>query len=360
VLPEEVWRAATRAYRSLIEELPVVTRLLLLDPISTVFVSPQVEGLTGYPLDRWIDEPELWLSAIHDDDRERMSAVTADHAANGTPISEEYRMSAPDDRIVWIREESRVIPDASGRPVASQGILLDVTERKRVEQDLETNVRFRQALASRLVNAEEDERARVAAEIFDGPIQALSELKPRLQVFIQGLADAKESAELTDIAATMDRAIDRLGLVVSELHPPLRDASGLISLVRFMLRELAEFAGVASHLDERIRDELSPETCRIVYRIFNECLINIRKHARARNVVVAMESTTAGILVAVEDNGTGFDVARVDEDPANHIGVQLMRERAEAAGGWYRQESTPGLGTTTRFWIPSSPVYQGG
>lgn len=180
-------------------------------------------------------------------------------------------------------------------------------------------------------------------------------MRLRLDLFAQGLADEHQSAELNDVAGTMDRAIQRLGLAVSELHPPLRDAIGLISVIRFMLRELAEFAGIETHLDERLSEELSPETCGIVYRIVNECLTNIRKHARARNVVVAMESSVAGILVAVEDNGTGFDKGRIEHDPVNHIGLQLMRERAEAAGGWYRVESVPGRGTTIELWLPASP-----
>ena len=127
----------------------------------------------------------------------------------------------------------------------------------------------------------------------------------------------------------------------------------LIEEIRSMLRELTN-EGVISHLDDRIRDDLSPMMSGIVFQVVNECLTNIRKHARARNVVVAMESSANGILVAVEDNGTGFDVARIDQDPAHHIGLELMRERAEAVGGWYRVESAPGRGTTTEFWIPSS------
>jgi signal transduction histidine kinase len=133
----------------------------------------------------------------------------------------------------------------------------------------------------------------------------------------------------------------------------------LISVIGFLLRDLAELGGVVTHLDERVSGQLSPETCTIVYRILNESLTNIRKHARARNVVVAMESSEDGILVAVEDDGAGFDIARIDQDPASSIGLQLMRERAESAGGWYRQESGPVRGTTIEFWIPSSPVREG-
>jgi PAS domain S-box-containing protein len=355
---ENLLRAVAGGYWELIERLPTVTRLLWLNPFSTLHVSPQVEALTGYPPGRWIDDPHLWLQTVHDDDRERVLALTAEHLAQGTPISEEYRIWALDGRVVWIREESRIIPDESGHPVASQSILLDVTERKRLEQGLKDNVELRRAFVDRLVKAEENERARVAAEIYDGPIQFLSELKLRLYLFIQRLADEQKAAELTEVAEAMDRTTHRLGLVVSELRPAMQDISGLTSEVRFMLRELVEYEEIVTHLDERVSDELTPETCRIVYRIVNESLTNIRKHARARNVVVAMESSEGGILVTVEDNGTGFDVAGIDRDPVNHIGLLLMRERAEAAGGRFRVDSTIGEGTTIEFWIPSIPVNE--
>ena len=350
---EELLRAAAGGYRSLIEELPAVPRLLSLDPLSTLYVSPQIESLTGFPPERLIDDPDLWLQVIHDEDRERIRAVLADHAVAGTPISEEYRMSAEGGRIVWVREESRAIADDTGRPVASQGILLDITDRKLLEEELESNVELRRALASRLVRTEEDERARIATEIFGGPIQVLSQLKIRVDELIPDLSDERQAAELTDVADTMERAIDRLGLIVSELRPPLRDASGLISVIRFLLRELAESGDVTPHLDDRVREEVSPETGAVVYRLINESLANVRKHALARNVVVAMESSEGGILVTVEDNGKGFDVARIEQDPAHHIGLQLMRERAEGAGGRYSVESAFGDGTTVEFWIPS-------
>lgn len=142
---EALLREAAGGYRELTEELPAIFRLLLLDPMSTLDVSPQVQALTGHPPQRLIDDPGLWLQVIHDDDRERVRAILAGHAASGTPISEEYRMSVSGDRIIWVREESRVITDDSGRPVASQGILLDVTEHKRVEQELANTVELRSA-----------------------------------------------------------------------------------------------------------------------------------------------------------------------------------------------------------------------
>jgi PAS domain S-box-containing protein len=126
-------REVAGGYRSLIEELPAVTRLLWLDPLTTLYVSPHIEEHTGYPPKRWIDDPNLWIQAIHDDDRGQMLAVFAEHVANGTPISEEYRVVAPDGHIVFLREESRIVLDRSGRRVASQSVLLDVTEGKRVE-----------------------------------------------------------------------------------------------------------------------------------------------------------------------------------------------------------------------------------
>ena len=125
--------------------------------------------------------------------------------------------------------------------------------------------------------------------------------------------------------------------------------------IRQLLQDIIEPSGIATHLDDRLVEEPSPETRTVLYRIVKEALINVQQHARARSVVMAVDQHENGVLVTIEDNGNGFDPVGVFELSDEHLGLRVMRERAQMSGGWLRANSAAGYGTTIEFWIPSLP-----
>jgi PAS domain S-box-containing protein len=137
---------AEKRYRDLIEQLPLITYID--EPIATapsVYVSPQVEALLGYAPDEWLADRELFPKLLHPDDRER---VIADHArafeVGDSRWSFEYRLLARDGRTVWIRDDAVVVRDDEGRPLYTQGFMMDISERKLAEQALrKSEERFR-------------------------------------------------------------------------------------------------------------------------------------------------------------------------------------------------------------------------
>ncbi|HEY6583599.1 MAG TPA: ATP-binding protein [Gaiellaceae bacterium] len=128
-------RHAEAKYRSLTEQLPLVTYLQSLDgELETTFVSPQIDRLVGYTADEWLEDPGLFLRVVHPEDREEVAG--AREAAESTRgIKSTYRMVARDGRVVWVREEATVVLDEFGNPLYIQGYLLDVSERKAAEQE---------------------------------------------------------------------------------------------------------------------------------------------------------------------------------------------------------------------------------
>jgi signal transduction histidine kinase len=112
--------------------------------------------------------------------------------------------------------------------------------------------------------------------------------------------------------------------------------------------------GIATHLDDRVSEEPSVETRTVVCHIIRDALVNVMQHAHARSVVIAMETDHGGVRVALEDDGVGFDAATAFDVPSLHLGLRVMRERAERSGGWLRVDSATGRGATINFWIPSS------
>jgi PAS domain S-box-containing protein len=134
---EELLQGAEERYRTLVEQLPIVTYIDALDHVSSsIYMSPQVEELLGYSVEEWQADPELFVKILHDDDRERVLQEVVRTNASTEPFVEEYRMIARDGRVVWVRDAAVAIRDARGVPAESQGYLLDITDRKVVEEEL--------------------------------------------------------------------------------------------------------------------------------------------------------------------------------------------------------------------------------
>jgi PAS domain S-box-containing protein len=128
---------AERRYRTLIEQLPLVTYIDNLDDSSSsIYISPQAEELLGYPTLAWLSDPEFFPKVLHPDDRERVLAQHREAFAKGESFTAEYRLVARDGHIVWVQDHVMVARDENERPIHAQGFLLDITERKQAENEL--------------------------------------------------------------------------------------------------------------------------------------------------------------------------------------------------------------------------------
>jgi PAS domain S-box-containing protein len=140
---------AESRYRALVEKMPAV--IYTWDPrspagtMATPYVSPQIEQILGFTAQEWTEDPALWIRRVHDEDRERVLAASDLADRTGKPLTIEYRHIRKDGTVIWVQEEAVTIErDRHGRPSLSQGVMYDVTERKRAEQDLaETEARYR-------------------------------------------------------------------------------------------------------------------------------------------------------------------------------------------------------------------------
>jgi diguanylate cyclase (GGDEF)-like protein/PAS domain S-box-containing protein len=143
---EEALREAEARYRTLVEQIPAVTYIDPVDdPDTSLYTSPQIEEMLGYTPEEWQNE-KLWPKRLHPDDRERVLAADERfESGGGEPFREEYRLRAKDGSVVWVREEAVLVEDEAGKPLYWQGVIFDITERKRAEQRL-THQAFRDAL----------------------------------------------------------------------------------------------------------------------------------------------------------------------------------------------------------------------
>lgn len=215
---------------------------------------------------------------------------------------------------------------------------------------------MRSRLLSRLATIQEDERRRIARELHDQTGQELTVLTLGLQALREksesngAVADALKS--LQDLAEGIGRSTHQLA---SDLRPAALDDLGLETALRHAVEQWAEQARVPADVHFALGpDRLPPDVETHVYRITMEALANVRKHAAAARVSVVLERRRDQLLVIVEDNGRGFDLAavRAAAGAGHKLGLFGMRERAALVGGTLNVETGPGQGTTVFVRLP--------
>lgn len=177
-LAEEALQRSNARFRALVEHAPaVVYEMSLDDERQTLYVSPQVEDLFGYSRQEWLDQPDIWTELLHPEDREIELAAHDLHNETGEPWSQEYRLIASDGHVVWVRDQAVLVRDQTGQPPRWQGIMLDITSQKELEErlllmndELELRVTERTtelAEANEMMALEIGERQRMETELRD-------------------------------------------------------------------------------------------------------------------------------------------------------------------------------------------------
>jgi len=201
-----------------------------------------------------------------------------------------------------------------------------------------------------MVRAQEDERKRIAGDIHDDSLQIMAVAAMRLGMVQDRVGDPDVRKALEQTRQSVQDAVARLRHLLFELRPRTLELEGLVPALQTYLEETLHESGTGFSLSDRLPEPPPPDTGAVVYRIAQEALINVRKHARATNVQVDLEPSDDGVLVRVTDDGTGFDTAATPE--TGHLGLASIRERAEMAEGWARISSEPGTGTVVEAWVP--------
>ncbi len=283
------------------------------------------------------------------------------HVARFGHSSEHSRMMGERGEIKGRRKDGTVFPaEASiskatlaGGEMFFTAILRDITERKRAEEELEQSREELRELAAHLVSVREEERKRIAREVHDELGQALTVLRMGLfwlrnlpcEQAVQAHQKIDELLETTSSTMTTVRRIS------TELRPAMLDSFGLKAALEWQAQEFEKHSGIECVINiSEGADKLPADSSMAVFRIFQEALTNVGRHAEASSVQAALSPSNGGWRLEVVDNGKGFDV------PSQHgkrsLGLVGMRERALHLGGSFEVESTPGQGTRVSAWVP--------
>jgi two-component system sensor histidine kinase UhpB len=264
------------------------------------------------------------------------------------------RIVRPGGEVRYLRSQGEVVRNEAGKPIKILVACVDITEQRHSEAALRQAAQDLHGLTRRLVQAEEAERRRLARELHDRVGQSLSALNINLDII------SRESHALTP--ALRQRLEDSLGLVddtlqsienvMAELRPPLLDEYGLGAALGWHAEEFSRRTGVRVSVNDRdpvAAKNARPEAAVALFRIGQEALNNVLKHAKASSVRVEVSATDEELILDVQDDGQGFELAGAGR---GRWGMTTMRERAEAAGGELHVASVPGEGTRIHARVP--------
>jgi PAS domain S-box-containing protein len=307
--------------------------------------SARWKQMLGYAEDEIEPRISAWERLVHPDDRSRADQAH-DSVARGDRETYEAEFRLRHKQGHYVHVLSRGFPvrrEPGGRVVRIVGTHFDLTERKRAETE-----RARTELLARLVFAQEDERRRIAREMHDQFGEQLTALAQRLRALKTAVGDQDpwraHVEALETIGHQLDRDVDQL---VWELRPTALDDLGLRAALENYVRNWSGRTGVAAtlHMSGLQDDRLPSHAETALYRIAQEALTNVAKHASATAVEVILERRRDHVLLIIEDDGVGFDSAAV-ESAGGGFGLVGMKERAGLVGASLEIESSADQGTT--------------
>ena len=229
------------------------------------------------------------------------------------------------------------------------GVGIDISKRKAAEQALDRQLERLQSLSRQVLEIQETERNALARELHDSVAQDIGAVGLNLTILRRLLPEPLEAAlaqRLDDSQALLEQAAQRLRNVMLELRPPGLDEFGLLAALGEHARRLAHRSGFAVTIDgEEPEPRFAPATAIALFRIAQEALNNIVKHARATQVLIRLSAAGDRMLLEVSDDGIGFDPAARAGRITCGMGMLTMAERAESIGGCCTVEATPGGGT---------------
>jgi len=338
------------------------------------FVSSAIETITGFT----VEECGQWsfselLGHVHPDDRAvilRRRDQFERHCDNGK-LDEliEYRLMRKDGGFRWVSDCGVLVTDAEGAPLYFLGILRDVTELRRVQEELrrgneelerivaERTARLRR-LAAELALSEQRERRRLSDFLHDDLQQVLVAAKFTCEALSAGTPDVSFADGTRRLYVLLTEALEKTRSVSRELVTPLLYMVGLVPALRQMAGQMAQRHGLLVEVEAEDAPDALTETVRFeLFQSVKELLLNVVKHAGADKATVSVRPPHGRFEISVADGGRGFDAeAALSGDGLVHgYGLCRIRERIDAIGGRFSVSSSPGRGTVATLSVFLSP-----
>jgi len=354
-IAERAREKSEQLFRGLLDAAP--DAMVIVDTSGLIqIVNVQAERLFGYSRTELHHQPVDLLVP------ERFRSVHVRHRAGYLSKPMTRPMGASKELYGRRKDGTEVPIDISLSPMQSDAGLLvmaairDLSERREAQKKLDESVAVaeRQRIFARLIAAQEEERLRIASDIHDDTVQAMTATSLRMQQLRRHLTAPDQVELLTRLEDAVRESIVRLRRLMFDLRPASLDRSGLAAALRELTDRLHDETPINFVVVNQLSIEPEGGIRTALYRIAQEALVNVRKHSGATNVTIELRTVAGGCQVIIADEGRGFDVAAIEAKPG-HLGLISMRERAQIGGGWWTIKCPPKGGTTVEFWMPHAP-----
>jgi PAS domain S-box-containing protein len=312
------------------------------------YVNPAFERLTGYTAAEAVGQtPRILKSDAHDASfyRTLWQCISSGGVFRGVLVNRKKDGTR-------YYEEKTITPIRDERGAVSHYVSAgrDVTDRKRAEDEVEQSREALRALAAHLESVREDERARVAREVHDELGQTLTALKFDVHRLVSGPIrdEAALGRRVSAMTELIDQTIASVRRIQTELRPAVLDDLGLVPAIEWQAQQLERRIGIRCRFAARPEDiEPGPDVSIAVFRIVQETLTNVVRHAEAQSVDITLETEADTLTLTVRDDGRGITDAELED--RRSTGLTGMRERARLLGGRLTITGRPGAGTTVRL-----------
>jgi PAS domain S-box-containing protein len=342
-----------RALRRLIENAHDMVYRRRLFPTSTMeYLGGAVSAITGRTAAEFYENPDLPVDCVHPDDRPLV--VTAADTTHVPPVAI-LRWIHPDGRVVHAEHRRVPVYDDAGQLVAIEGIARDVTEFVEGQRRLRESEEQLRQLAARMHDAREAERAQVARELHDELGQTLTALKLDISRMVQVLTPDHLNPAIVDrlqsLIGLSDIGLATVKRIATTLRPPTLDHLGLAEAIHWESLTFKARTGLRCTVrTNKTHSALSAEQQTALFRIFQEALTNVVRHAQASSVHVTLTEQADRFEMSIRDNGRGITEAQTSDPSA--IGLLGMRERTALMGGVFRISGRRGKGTVVSIEVP--------
>lgn len=337
-----------------------------------IFMNPEAERLLGWNEAELLDQN--MHQTIHSQNPDGTPLAEVDCGALG--VLKNGSVYRTDDE-VFMRKDGSLIPvsyiasaiSEGGKPVATVTAFQDISQRKQAQQDLLESRKQLRELFSYLQTVREEERTRIARELHDELGQMLTAVKLDAMWLTARLTGEQPGivSKAASMSLLIDETLNAMRRVASDLRPMMLDDLGLVAAIEWLTGEFAKRTGIAVRLEmdlEQVqredRDEcdLDAEVATAAFRIVQESLTNVARHAQAEQVLVMLKCTDDRLMLRISDDGKGTDTTNGNK--RDSYGIIGIRERAHSLGGSLDFSSVPGKGVCVEVVLPIKPIVSAG